>query len=415
MWKYKCKSQLITLSISFAVGVVLSYFAFSNDLLLSSGILNAEAIAFIQANPVMMYLIGGLSIAGLVNVILVIQLITSQFNINPFIVFLCLMMFPNVIMVFGTILVIPMFILSIYGVVSLKTSYNHQMKARNLSNDEEIVRIYTIHHKLDEEYRSMAIQCRKNVDKATLIYMLGIFALFAVMILVDNLVVIMISMIFYMMAFNYLLRYRASSFTPITQLMYEKCDPEACASAIIYYSTRGKRVKLKQQALLAQCLIYMNDPQLAQDVLISYPKKDSNSALNYWTLMAYSSYLLKDEDALIRAKDEASQIKKRFSRSGVFFRSEEVASIENKIHLMNGDFSTCKKFFLNSLKTAIFPFQQVDASYYIALISFVEEDYTLAKMYFEKVVQLGNKIYFVENAKNYLFKIEQIDLENVSE
>ena len=81
---------------------------------------------------------------------------------------------------------------------------------------------------------------------------------------------------------------------------------------------------------------------------------------------------------------------------------------------MDGDFNSCKKFFLNALKTAVLPFQQVDASYYIALISFVEEDYSLAKMYFDKVIALGNKIYFVEKAKAYVDKIEQMNLEDVT-
>ena len=414
MWKYKCKTQLISLTVSFLVGVALMFFTMSGDNLAMSGILPPEALAIIEAHPVAMYIAGGFSIAGIVNVLLVGQLIIAQFHVSPFLVFLFLMMLPNYIVLIGIVLVIPMYILSIYGMLSLRTTYTSQMKARNLTNDEELIRIYTIHHTLNEDYKDLANQCRKNIDKVSLIYALGIIALFFVMILVDNLMIIMVAIVFYMMAFNYLLRYRAASFVPITQLLYEKCDPEACASAIIYYSTRGKKVKLKQQALLAQCLIYMNDPQLAQDVLISYPKKDSTSTLTYWSLMAYASYLLKDEDALIRARDEVSQVKSRMSNTGVFLRSEELASIENKIHLMDGDFNSCKKFFLNALKTAVLPFQQVDASYYIALISFVEEDYSLAKMYFDKVITLGNKIYFVEKAKAYVDKIEAMNLEDVT-
>ena len=85
-----------------------------------------------------------------------------------------------------------------------------------------------------------------------------------------------------------------------------------------------------------------------------------------------------------------------------------MAAIENKIHLMDGDFNTCKKDYLQGLQRANFPFQQVDSCYYIALISFVEEDYKLARMYFEKVLEIGNRMYFVEKAKNYLAKIDKI-------
>lgn len=415
MWKYKCKSQFISLSVSFIVGVVLMFFTLSNDAVLSSGIFPKEVLTFIENNPFAIYLAGGFTVAGIVNVLLVGQLVINQFHVSPFLIFLVLMALPDYILLIGVLLVVPMYILSIYGMISLKTTYATQMKSRNLTNDEELVRIYSIHHKLDESYKEMAVQIRKNITKVTWIYMLGIVALFFVMILINNLWLVMGLIVFYMIAFNALLRYRASLFTPIASLLYEKCDPEACASAIIYYSTRRKKIKLSNQTLLAQCLIYLNDPQLAQDVLISFPKKDSSSILTYWTLIAYSSYLLKDEDALVRAKEEASRVKMNFGQTGVFIRSEELASIENKIHLMDGDLNESKKFYLNALKKAVFPFQQVDSSYYIALISFVQEDYSLARMYFEKVVQLGNKMYFVENAKAYLEKIDRMNLQDVTE
>ena len=54
-------------------------------------------------------------------------------------------------------------------------------------------------------------------------------------------------------------------------------------------------------------------------------------------------------------------------------------------------------------------------AYYIALISFVEEDYKLARLYFEKVLELGNRMYFVKKAKNYLDKIEKINPETSSD
>jgi len=217
--------------------------------------------------------------------------------------------------------------------------------------------------------------------------------------------------LFYMMAFNALLRYRAQCFIPITKLLYENCDPQACFSAIVYYSTKRNKIKLTQKSLLAQCLIYMDDPELAQDILITYPRKDAASTLTYWSLMGYIDYMLKDEAALIRCKEEASKVRMNFGPTGVMIRSEEIASIENKIRLMNGDFNECKKYYLASLKHSPFPFQQVDASYYIALISFVQEDYNIAKMYFEKVVELGNTMYFVKKAESYLTKINNLNLD----
>ena len=98
---------------------------------------------------------------------------------------------------------------------------------------------------------------------------------------------------------------------------------------------------------LAQCLIYMDDPALAQDVLALMPRKDRMSNI---------------------------------------VPSAEMGVVQNKIDLMNGELNVCRKYYLNSLKRARFPFQQVEASYFIGLISFVEEDYPVAELYFNKVV-----------------------------
>lgn len=95
---------------------------------------------------------------------------------------------------------------------------------------------------------------------------------------------------------------------------------------------------------------------------------------------------------------------------GMMVKSEEMASLENKINLMHSDFNTCKKYYLNLLKRSMTNLQKSDCEYYIALISFVQQDYVIAKMYFEKVLQTGNKLYFVRNAKNYLNKIEESHL-----
>ena len=296
--------------------------------------------------------------------------------------------------------------------LSLHSSISKERREFNFSSDDELVRMYEIHHKLDESYKELAKSCRKNVRKLTSIYALGIVALFVILFVVNNIMLLAVLLMFYLFAFNLVLRYRAVSLLPITKLLYEDCNPEACASAIIYYSTNRKgHTRLTQHTLLAQCLIYLNDPELAQDVLISYPRKDAASSLQYWSLMSYIDYMLKDEEALNRCKEEAQSVRLNYGRAGVMIQSEEMASIENKIHLMDGDFNTCKKYYLQGLQRARFAFQQVDSCYYIALISFVEEDYKLARMYFEKVIEIGNRMYFVEKAKSYLEKIDAINPE----
>ena len=65
-----------------------------------------------------------------------------------------------------------------------------------------------------------------------------------------------------------------------------------------------------------------------------------------------------------------------------------------------------KKYDPQALEKRVLPFQQVDACYYIGMISFVEQDYSLAGMYFEKVISLGNKMAFVQKAKHFQSKID---------
>lgn len=417
---------MISLIVAFAVGVGLSVIVFSSGIDISSDIFSSslsslpgadtqaidQVLKYLQNNMWILYMGDGLLISGIINVIYIGQYLTVRFNISPWIVMCIIFFLPEYMIYIGTILVIPAFIVCIYGMLSLRSSISKERREFNFSSDDELVRMYEIHHKLDESYKELAKSCRKNVRKLTSIYALGIVALFVILFVVNNIMLLAVLLMFYLFAFDLVLRYRAVSLLPITKLLYEDCNPEACASAIIYYSTNRKgHTRLTQHTLLAQCLIYLNDPELAQDVLISYPRKDAASSLQYWSLMSYIDYMLKDEEALNRCKEEAQSVRLNYGRAGVMIQSEEMASIENKIHLMDGDFNTCKKYYLQGLQRARFAFQQVDSCYYIALISFVEEDYKLARMYFEKVIEIGNRMYFVEKAKSYLEKIDAINPE----
>ena len=423
MWKYRCKSHLIAMSVAFVVGLGLSAVIFSSGVDLNSDMfssalsqapgVNTEALnqvlTYLQNNMWILYLGDALLISGIINFVYIGQYVTARFNISPWIIMFLIFFLPEYMIYIGTLLVIPAFIVCIYGMLSLRSSISKERREFNFSNDDELVRMYKIHHNLDESYKELAKTCRKNVRKLNGIYALGIVALLVILILINNMLLLAVLLMFYLFAFNLVLRYRAVSLLPITRLLYEDCDPEACASAIICYCTNSKgHTRLKQHTLLAQCLIYLNDPELAQDVLISYPRKDAASSLQYWSLMSYIDYMLKDEDGLSRCKEEAQSIRLHYGRAGIMIQSEEMAAIENKIHLMDGDFNTCKKYYLQGLQRANFPFQQVDSCYYIALISFVEEDYKLARMYFEKVLEIGNRMYFVEKDKNYLAKIDKI-------
>lgn len=412
MWKYRCKSHLITLLVAFLGGLLLTVLTFNTSLELYNQLYPEEVIEYMVSHKELVYVLGGMSIAGFFNLILLAQWIMTQFSINPIIIMLVVFLIPDQLFFVGTLLVVPMVIVCIYGMLTLKSSTSKAFSKAKISEESELLRLYKLHHNFREDVKPIAEMVKKNEMRISGIFALGVVAIICVSVLISNFWIMVLAFIFYMVAFNIILRYRASAIIPITALLYEQCDPEACASAIFFYSqNRRNKIKLKQHTLLAQCLIYLDDPELAQDVLITYERKDAASSLQYWTLMAYIDYLLKDEYSLQRCKEEASNIQLHFGKTGVMIQNDEVKAIQNKIDLMNGELNICRKYYLEALRKARFPFQKVDACYYIGLISFVEQDYPLANVYFTRVVQQGNKMCFVERAKKYLEKIQGMDVD----
>ena len=83
---------------------------------------------------------------------------------------------------------------------------------------------------------------KKNVRKFTVVYTLGVIAALCVLFFVQNFVVLVLLLVFLFMSFNYLMRFFANSLMPIRLLLYQNCDPEACASAsfIIRQIVMGK-------------------------------------------------------------------------------------------------------------------------------------------------------------------------------
>ncbi len=410
MWKYRCKSHLLSLFISFVVGFILGVISLWQGSEIYATMYPSEVVQFIEDNPYLVYIMSGISIAGIVNIVRLTQLAGSKWNMSPFIVVILVFFLPDLFLLLGIALLVPAILVSIVGIIQLyREKKNYGLSHPN--SDDEIVRLYEINHPLHEEYQCIGQACKKNSLKIKAIYLLGIVAATFVLFLVNNMTFLILIFMVFVFSFNIILKYKATNELPILSLLVQNCDPEACASAIIYYSQSKYKTHLKMHVSLAQCLIYMDDPELAQDVLALMPRKDRNANIQYWTLMSYIYYLLKDEKSLERCKEELAKLNGSLGLSSVFIPSEEMGTVQNKLNLMNGDLNTCKKYYLSSLQRARFPFQQVDSAYYIALISYVQEDYPVAEMYFKKVVDQGNRMCFVKKAQVYLDKLEQIQFD----
>ncbi|MCF0259660.1 MAG: hypothetical protein HUJ54_07365 [Erysipelotrichaceae bacterium] len=412
MWKYRCKSQLFTLLIAFGIGALLTALNINGSSLQSilSGYVPDEMISVLENHQYILWICGGLCGAGLCNIFLVTNTLAVQFSTSPILFLIPVMFFPTVAMtigIYGLPVTIAVFL---YGWISLVLDKKRQLKAKNLSSADEIVRIYKIHHPLEEQYKPLGEQVRHTTQKITWIYALGIVAVLCVIFFIDNLIVSIIAIFLYVFAFQILQKSRAQAFKPISDLLYEQCNPQGCMSALIYFCQRGKNhYKLTSQGLMASCLIYLNDPNLAQDVLVTFPKSNNNAILTYYSLLASTYYMLKDQNGLERCKEEISKIKPGMGAVGLMIKSEEQQAINNKINLMNRNFTECKKFYLERFKKSPIRLQKAECAYYLALISFVEEDYQVAEVYFEKAIQLGGSIYFVKNAQNYLAKIQAMN------
>lgn len=412
MWRYRCKTHLISMVIGFVVGCILAFIALSQHMSVYASLYPSELLTFIQQNPVIFYASSGLTIAGIINIIRLMELASEKWNISPFLLILVMVFVPEVFLIVGTLLVLPVVVICVVGMVQLKWGKNGSFESGKMSPDEELVRMIALHHPLHEDVKELADTCRKNDRRIQFTYYLGLVAILFVIFLVSNIWLLIVTFLIFFFAFNILFRYRSSNTLPIVSLLYDQCDPERCVSAIIYYSTHGKKVHLKMHTLLAQCLIYMDEPELAQDILARFPKKDKGNVIQYWTLMSYIYYLMKDEKSIERCKEELSKVSSRgMTMTGIGFTGQEMASVQNKLDLMNGELNTSRKYYLRNLQMAHFAFQQVDASYYIGLISFVEKDYPLADVYFKRVVAMGNTMNLVAKAQGYLDKLSGMDID----
>lgn len=409
MWKYRCRSQFLTLVGAFLAGFLMAAIFRSNpafqDVLAQS--LPPEALSLLGSDPILINISAGLGFAGLVNVFTISNLLSTYYPGAMFLVMMAVLMLPGYALSFGVLSLPVMLAITLYGWISLTLSTRQALKKAGLNGDDEIVRIYLLHHKLDPQYEALGRTTRKTIARINLASSLGLVAVFCAVFFLDNLLISMLLVIVCVMAFQFLARDRANSFAAISRLLVEQCDPEACMSALLYFAKRGEHYSLKNRALIAQCLIYLNEPELAQDVLIRFSRSSPSNTMAYYSLMGYIYYLLKDENGLIRSREALAQIRPQMGTMGLMVKSEEMAALENKINLMRGDFNACKKYYLSLLKRSGTSLQKADCDYYIALISFVQEDYVVAKMYFERTLQIGNRLYFVTNAKNYLEKIEQ--------
>lgn len=420
MWKYECKRHLLYLLIAAIAGGVLFGLTIDDSFVKEmSNIYDWVPITIVMQVYELRWLVGALIGAAFVNAILLLRYLIIKFNISPFII-LMLFFFVQLyqfLILAGLVLLLPSVLVCLYGMFTAHNAASKNFRTLPKGNGNEVERVYRLHHAFNEDVKELASKCRKESDRWSIIYVLGLLALACVALIIPNMMLMLLLLAAYSILFVYVFRLRAQSVMPINALLFDECDPIACASAILLFSKRGKRSNLKMHLLFAQCMLCLDDPQLAMDALVLMPRNRSNSSmeLNYQTLLAEANYQLGDRAALERTLESVRSTRVNLGSAGNMLLQESIASIQNKLYLMDERFDQCEAYYRQALPQLKLRLQQVNARYYLGMIAFINKDLETAKDQFDYVVQYGNTTTYKNKAQKYLGMIERSMLKEETE
>ncbi len=416
MWKYECKRHLTYVVVGAIIGaLIFGTLGWQRDFFLELFLSTADQMGIADAQsivtPSMFYLVGAIFVGGLVNGMLLFFQFVNRFHINPLVVMLIFMMGSEVIVGIGVFLLIPAIIVCIYGWLTIPNRKQQKELHKNaVTTVKEAERVYRLHHVYDVKSEEYATSAWNIIRRVNILYFIGVIAFLLLILYVENFGIVMVGGVIFMMLFYQLTKYKNTALQPIISLLYDQCDPEACASAIFALARKSHKKKnfpLTQQ--LAQALIYLNDPHLAVDVLVTAPQSRNISIYPYHTLMAYAYYQLGDEGMVKHHYSECEKNKdSRPNSPAAMFCNQALASIQNKIDIMDQDFSKAKAFYEQTLETSPLQFQLVDAHYYLGLIAFVEHDLYEAERHFIYVQEHGNKMYFKNKTESFIETIQSV-------
>lgn len=414
MWKYQCKRHLLLVLGGMLVGVVLFHDVSVAALahVMESFKDYPEVIGYLKADY-MPYIASLLYGGGMVNAFLLIYYLMQRYNAMLLLLAL-LILNPLMDAAFyiGVIGLFPCIAVCIYGILTMPNHGKHKAFEKNQVNTvTEIERVYRLHHTYREEYEAMAKKVWLTNLAVSAIYALGVFGMVMIILYVEEFSIMLIAVVLYTFILFGMIRKRNEIMQPIISLLYESCDPEACASVIFALARRSyARRSFPLGQYLAQCMIYLNDPHLAIDVLACTKHTNVNTMLPYHSIMAYANYLLGDESEVRRHYEQCEAIAIKGMNSPLAaIKQQYLESISNKLDLMKQDFDKSRKFYTNAIEMTTFEFQRIDFKYYLGLIAFVQKEYMEARSQFSYVAARGNGLYFVEKAKNFLEMIEKLD------
>lgn len=411
MWKYQCKRHLAFLLGAAIVGTLLfGYFGYSESVVSQmSQYMNASQLAQFMKEPYMPYILGALAGAGAVNGLLLTSYIIQRFHL-PFILMyvVIIVLFPFMSGI-GVLLLIPAIIVSLFGWITIPNrSKRHNLKKNAVSTVAEIERVYRLHHTYVDTYEDLAKKIWDYTLRMNLAYIIGLLCVFLFVLWANDIFVLFAIFVLYAIFFLQLNKRKAIAIQPIISLLYEDCNPEACASAIFALARKArKRKSFPLPQYLAQSMLYLNDPHLAADVMVTCERNKNNNLFPYYSIMSYVYYQLGDRSMVKFQYEECEKHSQRMNNGPMaMVRQQCLAGIDNKLNMMDKAFDKVKTYYESLLQVSGFEFQKVDAHYYLGLICFVEHDLDEAKTHFTYVETHGNQLYFKEKATKLLRSIQ---------
>ena len=100
----------------------------------------------------------------------------------------------------------------------------------------EVERVYRLHHAYLSEYEALGKKAWSFNLKMNLLYFTGLIAVLLVILYVENFIAVFAAMMMYSILFFQLTKRKNMSMQPIISLLYDQCNPVACATAFFAYS-----------------------------------------------------------------------------------------------------------------------------------------------------------------------------------
>ena len=199
MWKYQCKRHLLSLLIGAAVGMLLFGGIIDEELIDEVVKLNWMPEETVRTLLSMPWLIGAVIGASALNGVLLLVYLVQKFNVSPMVLFLLFFLMPifTIIMAIGMILLIPTIVVCIYGMVTVRNSAAKNFRSLPNGNGNEVERVYRLHHEFKEDVSALALKCRKESDRWTAVYVLGLVALICLTLIIQNLMVMFFVFLLY--------------------------------------------------------------------------------------------------------------------------------------------------------------------------------------------------------------------------